>query len=226
VTTDGGLVTGDPAPGTPATDRRAALKARHRRAILDAADALVTERGGPHFSVDELAERADVSRRTVFNHFGSVSDVLLTTATETLETLFDGFYAAGAATPVGSGTRSEMFDEIARLTRIDGLPQAVAQLYRTLGATDARCDPRTKQFVLEAFHRAAEYISAELVRRHPDADRLDVDLLVTSLVHGVGVITEHWVTTTDTTGPDALAAWDRLLDRLLHSARAGYMPEH
>jgi len=50
-------------------DRRAALKAKHRAAILQAARDLVDERGGRGFSVDELAARADVARRTVFNHF-------------------------------------------------------------------------------------------------------------------------------------------------------------
>ena len=54
------------------------LKARSRRSILDAATALVIERGGPTFTVEELAERADVSRATVFNYFPSVSDVLVT----------------------------------------------------------------------------------------------------------------------------------------------------
>jgi AcrR family transcriptional regulator len=210
-----------------APDRRATLKARYRRAILDAANALIAERGGPQFSVDELAERADVSRRTVFNHFASINDVVVTAATETLETVIDGFYAATAATPVGGGTRAEMFDEIAQMLRAADLSTAVAVLCRALGGMDDGTDPRQKQFVVEAFSRAADHLAGELSRRNPEADRLDIELLVTSLVHGVGVIAQHWITTTtDMTGPAALAAWDGLLDRLITSVRAGYMPEH
>lgn len=59
------------------TDRRAALKAKHRAAILQAARDLVDERGGREFSVDDLAARADIARRTVFNHFASLDEVLL-----------------------------------------------------------------------------------------------------------------------------------------------------
>jgi len=46
---------------------------RHRQAtrtrILDAALALFLEQGYAATSVDEIAERADVARRTLFNHF-------------------------------------------------------------------------------------------------------------------------------------------------------------
>ncbi|MGW6228038.1 helix-turn-helix domain-containing protein, partial [Cellulosimicrobium cellulans] len=66
----------DPATG-PATDRRAALRARHRRAIVDAAASLMEENGGARFTVDELAARADVARRTIFNHFASLDDVVV-----------------------------------------------------------------------------------------------------------------------------------------------------
>ena len=65
-------------------NRFAALKARHRRAILDAAKELISEGGAARFSVDQLAERADVSRRTVFNHFASIDDVVTTVCTEVL----------------------------------------------------------------------------------------------------------------------------------------------
>jgi hypothetical protein len=45
-------------------------------------------------------------------------------------------------------------------------------------------------------------------------------------VHGVAVIAMHWVTTTDPAAPGARDAWDTLVDRLIRSVRAGYMPEH
>ncbi len=210
----------------PATDRRTALKARSRRAILDAADALIAERGGAQFGVDELAARADVSRRTVFNHFGSLDDVVLTTCTERLGRVIDEVQAAASATPVGDGTRASMFDELAQTLRGADLPAAITYLAGALGPLAEGHDPRAQMLAEEAFSRVAEHLSAELVRRYPHADLLDVRLLVSSLVHGVAVIAMHWVTTTDPAAPDARAAWDALVDRLVHSVRAGYMPEH
>lgn len=211
---------------TAGTDRRAALKARSRRAILDAADALVAERGAAQFTVDELAERADVSRRTVFNHFGSLEDVVLSTCTERLGLVIAQVEAVASATPVGDGTRASMFDELAQTLRGADLPPAITYLTGALGPLAEGDDPRANMLAQEAFSRVADHLSAELVRRYPRAELLDVRLLVSSLVHGVAVIALHWVTTTDPAAPDARAQWDALVDRLIQSVRAGYMPEH
>jgi TetR/AcrR family transcriptional regulator of autoinduction and epiphytic fitness len=204
-------------------DRRAALKARHRRAILDAAGELITERGAPRFSVDELAQRADVSRRTIFNHFDSIDDVVLSACTEVLQVIVDSFRDAAAATAIGDGSRSAMFDEIAHTLRTVDLPGGIAYLGRALaGASEAR----QHQFVQEAFTRVGGHLTLEVARRNSSADLLDVELLVTSLMHGVSVIAKHWIAATagSVTG-DARVMWDRLLDRLLASIRTGYMPE-
>lgn len=59
---------------------------RHRQAtrtrILDAALALFLEQGYAATSVDEIAERADVARRTLFNHFVRKQDLLAAWAGE------------------------------------------------------------------------------------------------------------------------------------------------
>jgi AcrR family transcriptional regulator len=59
---------------------------RHRQAtrtrILDAALALFLEQGYAATSVDEIAERADVARRTLFNHFVRKQDLLAVWAGE------------------------------------------------------------------------------------------------------------------------------------------------
>jgi AcrR family transcriptional regulator len=209
-----------------ATDRRAALKARSRRAILDAADALVAERGGPDFGVDELATRADVSRRTVFNHFGSLEDVVLTVCTERLNRVIDEVEALASAAPVGDGGLAAVFDELARTLRDADLPDAITYLAGALGPLAADDDPRPQALAQEAFSRVGDHLVSEIVRRHAGVDLLDVQLLVSSLVHGVAVIAMHWVSTTDPAAPDARAAWDDLVDRLVRSVRTGYLPDH
>ncbi|MFI5952989.1 TetR/AcrR family transcriptional regulator [Cryptosporangium sp. NPDC051539] len=57
-------------PGTPpAPDRRTRGRVRRRDAVYAAAIGLFVERGYDNTTMDEIAERADVARATVFNHF-------------------------------------------------------------------------------------------------------------------------------------------------------------
>jgi AcrR family transcriptional regulator len=57
-------------------DKRAATSAATRRRILDAAVATYRERGIEGARIAEIAVRADVSRGTVLNHFGSPDGLL------------------------------------------------------------------------------------------------------------------------------------------------------
>lgn len=210
-----------------AVGRRAALKARHRRAILDAAEELIAEQGSPGFSVDQLAQRADVSRRTVFNHFGSIDDVVLTVCAEALDDVVAKFRGAAAATAVGDGSRASMFEEIAQTLRSTDLPVAIVYFWRAFGGPGEPA-PRQQQLIQDVFARVAGHLTVEVARRNPGADLLDVELLVTSLLNGVAVIAKHWITevmpTGEATGPAARRRWDDLLDRLLVSVRTGYLP--
>ncbi|RKR74934.1 TetR/AcrR family transcriptional regulator [Frondihabitans australicus] len=207
-----------------APDRRAALKARHRAAILRAARGLVDERSGPRFSVDELAERADIARRTIFNHFASLDEILLTLCAEELDVIVDDFIAAVAAAPVGDDSRASMFDELAVVLRTTDLPLAIDRIGQILGEPDPD-DARGRALSDEAFSRAATRLLGEVNRRHPGADALEAELLVSSLMGGVIVIAKHWIlhcgVALDAQGR---GAWSDLLERLIDSVRAGYRP--
>ncbi|ARC56251.1 hypothetical protein AS850_04070 [Frondihabitans sp. 762G35] len=208
-------------------DRRAALKARHRAAILDAARSLIDEQGGPGFGVEELAARADVARRTVFNHFASLDEILLTLCADALDVIIDDVIeAATVTTPVGDGSRAALFDEVSQMLRQSDLPSAIASITRILGEPDAD-DPKGRALSDEAFARAAERLLQEVLRRNPGVDALDAELLVTSLMSGLIVVAKHWVLGTgvrlDAVGR---AEWQRLLGRLTDSVRSGYAPVH
>lgn len=209
----------------PALDRRAALKARHRQAILDAADALIAERGAPRFSVDELADRADVSRRTIFNHFASLDEVVMTLGTVAITDAVDEFQSATAAvaTPAVAGTRASLFDEVALALRGIDLPAVIAYLWRVLdGDAEGNGAPNVMQ---DVFSRATEQLSADAARRSIDVDELDVELLVSSVMHGIAVIAVHWVRRTDGSLDDASReVWAELFDRLIATVRSGYAP--
>jgi len=64
------------------TGRRDRQRQATRKKILDAALALFLEQGYAATSVDEIAERADVARRTLFNHFVRKQDLLAAWAGE------------------------------------------------------------------------------------------------------------------------------------------------
>jgi len=191
-------------------DRRAALKAKHRQAILDAADALIAERGAPRFSVDELAERADVSRRTVFNHFSSLDEVVMTACTRVLTGAVDEFRAATAATPVGDGSRASLFAEIIQAMQGIDLPAVVSYLWGVLG--DDGGDPRSHSLIQDVFTRVTEQLSIEMAERSPATDPLEV-------------VARHWITRTGAVvDADSRDVWADLLDRVTTSIRAGYGP--
>ena len=211
----------------PAPDRRAALKERHRRAIIDAAAALMSRESGPDFTVDELADRADVSRRTVFNHFASVDDIVTAVGTEVLSGVMEGFVSRATAAPTASttpGSIPAMFDEVAHAVRTTDLVTPMAYLTRILGPHDGKT-PWRAALMLRSFHEVSDRFSARMVARHPDADPLSIDLLVDSLMSGLMVLYRHWYARTGGADDDrSRQVWADMVDRLVETVRAGYRP--
>lgn len=213
------------------TDRRAALKERHRQAIVAAAAELMDTTGGVAFSVDDLAARADVSRRTVFNHFASLDDVVMQVCADILGALVDRFVAsasaarvaparAGAATPEHHA--GVMFDEVVHALRTTDLVTPMAYLTRTLGVPP-HASPARAALLLRSLDHVSERFSAAMLSRHPDADPLDVHLLVNSLVSGVVVLHRHWFVRTGGADDDASRlVWTELVERLVVTVRDGY----
>ena len=58
------------------TGREAGSKLRRRQRIIDAAAEVLVSKPRP-LSVADVADRAGVSRRTVFNYFPSVDDLIM-----------------------------------------------------------------------------------------------------------------------------------------------------
>lgn len=86
------------AAATPAKDRRVR---RSRAALIQAAIALVTERGTAAIPISDIAAAADVSRQLVYQHFGDRDALLLEAALDLARTeLLPRF--AEVASPEGS----------------------------------------------------------------------------------------------------------------------------
>ena len=201
------------------TDRRALLKERHRRAIVDAAAALMEETGGTDFTVSRLAERANVSRRTVFNHFDTVDDIVIAVSGELLNGIVDRF-ELGAETAPGPDS---LFDEIADALRSAELVEPMAYLMRVLGEDDLAATPRSAVILLRTFTEVSERLASKILERHAVTDELTVHLLVGSLMSGLVVLHRHWVAATGA-AVDAHShrTWAHLLERLIESTRRGY----
>lgn len=198
------------------------LKARSRRSILDAATALVSERGGPAFTVEELAERADVSRATVFNYFPSVSDVLVTASVEKFESVWAAFDEATTAAPPTDGSRAAVFDEVARSLRATELPDVIVSVGAVVGRGD-QASPRHEALLHKVMDRTSLHLAEQVAARYPSWSRLEVDLLIGSLVNGVIIASSHWFL--DAAGElsnESRAIWARMLDRVILGARSGY----
>ncbi|GAB3734839.1 TetR family transcriptional regulator [Nocardiopsis nanhaiensis] len=214
----------------PAKDRREALKARHRRAIIDAASALMTEIGGTDFTVDQLAARADVSRRTVFNHFKTVDDITLEVFRGMLGVVLDQVDANLAAT----GGDTSMFERVAAALRTTDLVTPVLELTRIfqtedcgpariLDAGDRTLSPHQAVLFERAVSDLGTRIAATTLRHHPSADPLEVELMCAALVGGALAVFRHWALATG--GADTAESrrvWDALLGRMIDVYRDGF----
>lgn len=202
----------------PTTDRRTALRERHRRALLDAAAQLMAE-AGAGFTVDELAARADVARRTVFNHFASLDDVVTTVCTELLGGVVDTVLAAAAQTSPSSS--SSIFDELAHALRTTDIVGPMAFVTHALGHPEEH--PGRAGLLLRTMHELSAHVADAVAQRHPGADPLDVRVLVNSLVSGMAVLHGPWFAATGGAADDhSRRVWADLLDRLITNVGAGY----
>jgi len=84
----------------PAPSRRSRKKSRTYASLVEAGAALFASRGFDETTTNDIAERADVSQRTLFRHFQSKEAVLYGDADEVLFALRDALAAEPAGTPV------------------------------------------------------------------------------------------------------------------------------
>lgn len=204
-------------------DGRTAVRVRHRRAILDAALGLIQAGDGARFTADELALRAGVSRRTVFNHFPSLDDVLLAVCSEILDVVAEQVRLFPGRTAAADGSLAAMFTAVAQALRAADLSAPILQVWRALGGPMVD-EQRKGAFAQQALALVAEELATELAGDYPECDPLDVSLLASLLTHGLGVIAMQWVASAAPGRPPDPADWDRLLERLLDTVGSGYLP--
>lgn len=172
---------------SPVPDRRTALKERHRAALVAAARALVDERGPTGFTTEDLARRADVSRRTVFNHFAHLEDVVVACAEAELE---EAVVAVERDLATGADRTSPLDDLEAALSSPD-VAGVISRLGRVFTAPGREAvAERVRQQAMQRFGAGA----AERLRaRYPELAPLQVELLTTTVMNGAGVVAATWI---------------------------------
>lgn len=181
----------------------------------------MSEIEGTHFTVDQLAERADVSRRTVFNHFGSLDDIVLEVFGEMLESIL-GDIESGFGTEVGTRPGA-IFDELAEALRSTDLVTPITRLKRMLARGGSEPSPSQAALFESAITDVTARLAAMILHRRPQADPLVIDLMCGGLVSGGVVVVHHWERVTggvDT--EDSRRTWAELLDRMISVNRDGY----
>lgn len=173
---------------TTVPDRRSAQKQRSREQILTAArDLIETQR---RFSVDDLVERADVSRRTIFNHFTSLDDVLMALAATEL----DGFVRVfgdrirASANPV---TRERVFAAVIETIEHTDIQKTIAFFVRALGL-EPQFDDRTDQLFHTTFNRTGTELIDEVVCASDDLDAFDAEVAIGQAISGLATVARHW----------------------------------
>lgn len=211
------------------TDGRVARRDQRHAAILEAARALTAEHGADGFTVDRVATLAGVSRRTVFNHFTGLDQLLVAVCEQILaevtSSLLAGVDRGIAGVPAGSYDARDVLDAVCEATRGVDLPTAIVTIAQVVGGTDVAHE-KTDTISRTAFDLVAGRLRERLLHHSPDLDPLDLELTLTLLTSGLSTIARHWLDThadlTIEVGPDARADWDRLLDRLLLRLRVGH----
>lgn len=203
-------------------DRRRQVKSANRRAILDAAAALAEERGLGHFTVQDLAERAGVSRRTIFNHFTSVDDAVYARLSELLGVVVDDFVEIADATPPpATPSTGAVFEQLADVIERTALVRSLSHIARLVGTSEDH--PATVLWSHEVLQSVTARLTAEVTRRNPQSDPFTVALLASSLINAMVVAFEQWERETGAADtPGSRLVWQRLLRTAVEHLRHGF----
>ena len=198
-------------------------------AIVDATRALATEHGADGFTVDQVAQRAGVSRRTVFNHFATVDDLLVAVCEQILAEataeILEQVDRGTTALPVGEAGGLAALHAVGEAAREVDLATAIVTIHRMLGCPDPG-DERAHGISRTAFAHVGGLLRERVHDRAPGLDPVDLELGLALLFAGITTIAGLWLEAHPDLDldvpPAARTDWDHLLDRLLHRLRTGY----
>lgn len=202
------------------------MKAANRQAIIDAALDLSREHGPGGFSAVQLAERADVAKRTIFNHFASLDDAIYAG----LSDIFGGTIEAiteSLKRPADQATGSDVspiFEDFAAALLATDFPGALSQVVTTLKGVDEN-DLETMLWISGLLKKLTPDLLAVVESRAPESSAATRAVMVHSLLITVGVAFEPWMRATGAgTSPADRRLWHSLLEEAIQPLRVGFSP--
>ena len=148
-------------------------------AILEAARTLATEHGADGFTVERVATVAGVSRRTVFNHFAGLDQLLVAVceqilAEATLDLLGEVDRRTADLPAGGAGGRAAL-DAVGEATRASTCPTAIATIHGS-SAAPTRPTSERRGISRTAFEHVGGRLRERLVHRAPGLDPVDLEI--------------------------------------------------
>ena len=145
------------------------------RRITVCAQQLTDERGLDGFTMDELAEAADVSRRTLFNYFPSKVDAVLGNAPDLPPSVLATFHAGG---PHG-----DLVDDLGELAAVLLSSKTLTREEMELGHRVVTTTPRLIMAAHERFQElTSEFVDVILAREGEEFGEARARLLIRLLV--------------------------------------------
>jgi AcrR family transcriptional regulator len=157
----------------PLPSRREQNKLATRRAIADAALAVLRGRGVGSFTVEDIAEEAGVSRRTFFNYFPSLEAALASVTEGFLDHALEQFRLRPSGEPILESARAALM-ALADTMTVSPMAElfSLTQNNRTLARSE-----------LEAWdHCTTQIIDAARDRLGPEANELYLRALAGSII--------------------------------------------
>ncbi|MBD2763208.1 TetR/AcrR family transcriptional regulator [Kocuria sp. cx-116] len=196
-------------------DKRGALKWHNRRAIVMAAGELTDRHGIQGFTVDDLAAKAGVSRRTIFNHFSSAEDAGYEYLSELVTRLIRAVLAElPDASERGEQTLGSVYQDLCTAMRSHSLVEALRPLL--LQVTEVKESPTAALWGFRVTSAATERLENVLCERLPDHDRLELQLVATSIINSMSVCMDAWLLRTGgELNDESRRIWDELMSDAL-----------
>ncbi|HEX8101045.1 MAG TPA: helix-turn-helix domain-containing protein [Solirubrobacteraceae bacterium] len=148
-------------------------KRRTREEISDVATRLFAEHGFEAVTLAQIAEAAEVSVKTIFNHFGSKEDLYFDRAQEARDALLDAISGRPPGTTILAAVRSLLTDNLAPFPGVgwEGLrePAGYARFAAFLATQDRSPALRARRLTLgEEIGAALIGVLAAALARAPD----------------------------------------------------------
>ncbi|WP_369273105.1 TetR/AcrR family transcriptional regulator [Streptomyces sp. R11] len=204
-----------PARSSPLTDRpqlglRERKKIKTRTAIRDATYALIKEQGYDATTIEQIAERAEVSPSTVFRYFPTKEDIVLTDEYDPI--LLQELRKRPADEPWMESLRYVMKLAIGAATEED--PEAVRLRSHLLVQV-----PAVRSRMLESMSATGRMLGEAIAERTGRArDSFEVRVFTMSLIGGLVEITLYWAE--NDFEDDLHGLLDRALDVIEHGLPA------